>query len=203
MLAIVGGKGGTGKTTTALGIAALLARRRRDPVVVDADVDMPNLHLRAGAGDDGVSRLAAGDPLDAAADEAARYPGVDVLGARPGADLDGALRRLVTDRPVIIDGAAGASERAVTPLRYADGAVVVTRATPASVTDTTKTVRMARAVGTPVVGTLVSRTSDVSDDIARKLPTDAIHHVPRVDDPIADESARTVYSRIVDTWINA
>ncbi len=203
MLAIAGGKGGTGKTTTALGLAAVLARRRREPVVVDADVDMPNLHLRAGAQDDGLARLAAGDPLDAAADKAARYPGVDVVGATPGTDLDGALRRLLAERPVIVDGAAGAAERAVTPLRYADGVVVVTRDTPAAVTDTVKTVRMARAVGTPMVGTIVSRTSDVSDDIAQKLSTDTIHCVPWVEDPVRDETAQTVYSRILDTWINA
>lgn len=203
MLAIVGGKGGSGKTTTALGLGALLARRRRDPVVLDADVDMPNLHLRAGARDGGLAELAAGEPLDAVVDESARYPGIDIIGARPGANLELALRQLVTDRPVILDGAAGASERAVTPLRHAEAAVVVTRNTPASVTDTLKTIRMARAVGTPVLGTLVSRTSDVSDDIARNLPTDAIHQVPRVDDPIRHESARNAYSRILDTWINA
>lgn len=203
MLAITGGKGGTGKTTTALGVASLLAQRRRDPVVVDADIEMPNLHLRAGARDDGLERIAAGESLEDAADEAAQYPGVDILGATPGVDLANALRRLGTDRPVILDGAAGASELAVKPLRYADAAVVVTRATPASVTDTMKTVRMARAVGTPIVGTLVSRTSYVSDDVTRRLPTDTIHHVPSVENPVTHESARIAYSRILDTWINA
>jgi septum site-determining protein MinD len=203
MLAIAGGKGGTGKTTTALGLGALLASRRRDPVVVDADVDMPNLHLRAGADDEGLTRLATGDPLADAADESNRYPGVDVVGARPGTDLDRALRALVTDRPVVVDCAAGASERAVTPLRYAEAAVVVTSETSFSVTDARKTARMARAVGTPVVAAVVSRASDVSDTIAAALPTDAIIPVPTVEDPIRHPTARAAYSRILDTWINA
>lgn len=203
MLAIAGGKGGTGKTTTALGLGTVLARRRRDPLLVDGDVGMPNLHLRAGASDDGLARLAAGAPLDAVADEAARFPGVDVLGATQGADLDAALRRLVTDRPVIVDGAAGAAERAVTPLRHADHALVVTRDSPAALTDAIKTIEQARAVGTRVVGTLVSRASDVSDEVSGTLPTDTIYCVPRVDEPVTNRTVRDVYSRILERWINA
>ncbi|NHN40305.1 hypothetical protein G9C85_01470 [Halorubellus sp. JP-L1] len=67
MLAIAGGKGGTGKTTTALALAREIARtaapatavagpdrgrrRQRDRapvVVVDADVDMPDVHAMTG-----------------------------------------------------------------------------------------------------------------------------------------------------------
>lgn len=203
MLAITGGKGGTGKTTTALGVAALLAKRRRDPVVVDTDVDMPNLHIRAGTDDAGLERLAAGDPLEDAATESSVFPGVDIVGARPGADLDRALRAIDTDRPVILDGAAGAAERAVTPLRYADAAVVVTRDTPASMTDTAKTVRMARALDTPVVSAVVSRASDLSDNIATTLRTETIVAVPRVSDPVTHPEARDPYSQIADSWINA
>lgn len=44
MLAIAGGKGGCGKTTTALGLGAALPGQ---PVVVDADWDLPNLHRLA------------------------------------------------------------------------------------------------------------------------------------------------------------
>lgn len=44
MIAIAGGKGGAGKTTTALGLAAALPGT---PTVVDADWDLPNLHALA------------------------------------------------------------------------------------------------------------------------------------------------------------
>lgn len=203
MLAVTGGKGGAGKTTTALGLATVLAHRRRDPVVLDADVDMPNLHIRAGGPDTGLAKLAAGASIDEAAEEAARYPGIDVIGASPGTPLDRALRAIATDRPVILDGAAGASERAVTPLRHADRAVVVTRDTPAAVTDTVKSIRMARNVGTPVVAVAVSRTSDVSDDLVGAIPAEPIIPIPDEKEPVTHTSVREAYSRIIDTWINA
>lgn len=203
MLAIAGGKGGTGKTTTAIGLGSVLASRRRDPIVVDADVDMPNLHIRAGTDDRGLGAVADGTPADEAATESAQYPGVDVIGAKAGDKLDQGLRQLVTDRPVIVDGAAGASERAVTPLRHADGVVVVTRDTPASVTDSVKTIRMAASVGTPVLAVVVSRVADVSDDVAQAIPSEPILAVPAVNDPVSHASARDVYSKILDTWINA
>src|SRR6056297_615748 len=48
MLAIAGGKGGCGKTTTAVGLARAFASLGADPLVVDADLDMPDLHHRTG-----------------------------------------------------------------------------------------------------------------------------------------------------------
>ena len=203
MLAVTGGKGGSGKTTAALGMGAVLAQRRREPILVDTDVDMPNLHVRAGVDDGGIERLAAGETVREAVRESERYPGVSVLGATPGADLEGALRRLVTDRPVILDGVAGASEKAVTALRHAGATVVLTRDTPASITDAAKTVQMARAVGTPVVAAIASRASDVSRDLSGTLPVDPIVPIPAVDDPINHPDARSAYSRILDIWINA
>lgn len=203
MLAVTGGKGGCGKTTTALGLAAVGTERRRNPIVVDGDVDMPNLHIRADADDDGIDRLADGTPLEDAVSPSSRFPGVDVLGARPGAPLERALRALITDRPVLLDGSAGASSRAVTPIRYADLAVVVTRDTPASITDAEKTVRMARAVGTPVIAGVVSRASDISASIADALGVRELVAVPPVNDPETDPLARRAYSSIYDIWANA
>lgn len=203
MLAIAGGKGGSGKTTTAIGLGSVLASRRRDPILVDADVDMPNLHIRAVTDDRGLGAVVDGTPVDEAATESTRYPGVDILGAKPGDPLDEGLRRLVTDRAVILDSPAGASERAVTPLRHADGVVVVTRDTPASVTDSVKTIRMANAVGTPVLAVVVSRAADVSDDVSGTLPSEPILAIPAVNDPVSHASARDVYSKILDNWVNA
>ncbi|MUV61849.1 AAA family ATPase, partial [Halobacterium sp. CBA1126] len=83
MLAVAGGKGGSGKTTTALGLAGALVERRRRPLVVECDLDAPNLHLRAGVPRD--PGLDAPDPT-AASHESTAVPGADVL---PAGDADG------------------------------------------------------------------------------------------------------------------
>ncbi|MFW5937921.1 MAG: P-loop NTPase, partial [Halanaeroarchaeum sp.] len=96
MLAIAGGKGGVGKTTTALGVGVALATRRRDPVVVDADADLPNLHLVADVDGGGVEAVADGTDVERASIPSDRFEGVRVLGSRPGAPVARALRTLVT-----------------------------------------------------------------------------------------------------------
>ncbi len=203
MLAVSGGKGGTGKTTVALGLAAALADRRREPVVIDADVDMPNLHLRAGVEDDGLEALADGATLEAAATQSDRFPGVAVVGATPGADLDRALRNVVTDRPVILDGAAGISSLAVTPLSHADAAVLVGRDTPAAVTDTAKSVRACRALDVPIRSILLTRTDTVPDEVHRTLRAGPIEAIPRVEEPVTADPARVAYERVLDARENA
>ncbi|MFB6125216.1 MAG: MinD/ParA family protein [Halanaeroarchaeum sp.] len=201
MLAIAGGKGGVGKTTVALGIAVALAARRRDPIVVDADVDMPNLHLLADVPDGGVTALAEGTPVDEAASPSARYDGVRVLGAHHGAPIDRALRTLVVDDPVLLDVPAGASPDAVDPLRVADRAVVVTTPDPQSVRDAEKTAAMATAVGTPVVAWVVSRADAVPQSVATAAGTTPTVPVPAVRAPPLD--ARRAFDAAASAWVNA
>lgn len=203
MLAVTGGKGGAGKTTTALGLGAALADRRRAPIVIDADVDMPNLHIRAGVEDTGLQRLAAGESIDSIAVESDHFPGVSIVGATPGTDLKRALRTVRTDRPVILDGAAGVSERTLTPLRHAEATVVVGRGTPAAVTDTVKTIRMARSLDTPISAVLVSRTTTVPEGVEGAFKAGPIYPVPPVSNPVTADAVRHTYDEIVEQWANA
>lgn len=201
MLAIAGGKGGVGKTTTALGVGVALAARRRDPVVVDADADAPNLHLVAGTDGDGLDDLVAGSEIAAASTPAPRYDGVRILGARPGAPVARALRALVTERPVVVDTPAGASPDAVLPLRLADHALVVTTPDPEAVQDAAKTARVARSVGTTVVGWVVSRSSTVPDHVADTAGGVPLVPVPTCRDPPVE--ARDAYDGALTAWVNA
>jgi septum site-determining protein MinD len=198
MLAIAGGKGGTGKTTTALGLgivfgadAGRTAGRTDDAraaggtvLVVDADVDVPDLHAMAG-----VARepTVLDDPHGLSVPG---RPGVRVAPAPP-ADATGAfrdrLRALVAPadgsvhdrRPparVLVDAPCGAGPDAALPMAIADAVLLVTRPTVAAVRDTAKTAAMARSLDTPVVavavvGSNADRPNAVSRPPAERSPS--------------------------------
>ncbi|MFB6094274.1 MAG: P-loop NTPase [Halanaeroarchaeum sp.] len=201
MLAIAGGKGGVGKTTTALGVGVALAGRRRDPVLVDADTDAPNLHLLADVADAGVTALADGADVADAATPSPRYEGVCVVGSRPGAPIERALRRLVTDRPVVVDAPAGAAPDAVLPLRVAEAAILVTTPDPAAVADARKTASIARSLDTDVVAWMVARSDRVPDAVARVAGSTPVVPVPERTDPPREAGA--AFDAAVSAWVNA
>ena len=244
MIAVVGGKGGCGKTTTTLGLAAALARQRKPVLAADADREMPNLHAMAGvARRPGLDAVAEGWParMVAGAASASGLPtGIGVLpaasgparagsgrptdtnsggpGRRPGppraSDLSAFTRLRKESAAVLLDAPAGAGPDAVAPLRIADAAVVVTTATPACARDAAKTAAMARELGTPVAGAVVSRTrgtnrarSEVAsaDRIGALLDCPVLGVVPEAEadagatgaSPFADARVRAAHDRLV------
>jgi septum site-determining protein MinD len=148
-VAVAGGKGGCGKTTATLGLAAALVNRGRHPLAVDADVAVPDLHIRAGVDrEPGLPAVRGGAHPTHVSQESPTCPGVAVLAA--GATAGGAEAALAAvaalDRPAVVDCPAGAGPDAAAPLRVADAAVVLSTATRAGRADAAKTVRMARSL---------------------------------------------------------
>ena len=190
MLAVTGGKGGSGKTTTTLGLARALDR---PTLAVDADWDLPNLHALAG-----VPRTWPADAVDRAAADAYDADGTRVLPAPPNpAERDaGAVLRAVrhVDPEVVVDCPAGAGPDAVAPLRVADAAVVAVTACAPAVRDAAKAVAMARHLGTPVVGAVFTRTRAVPPGVADALGCPVLSRVPPADGTVlADERVRAAY----------
>ncbi|WP_435095531.1 AAA family ATPase [Halarchaeum sp. P4] len=195
MLAIAGGKGGVGKTTTALCLAAAYVRRRRRPLVVDADHGMPNCHLYADtAGERGVSDVAAGVPYARAVEQARALPGVDVLAGGDAAP-DTYLGLLPRDRPLVVDTAAGAGADVGAALAAADAAVVVTTPDREAVVDALKSAALARALGTPVVAGVVVGTRDDTTSVAAALDA-PVTTVPRAAVPLEDADVAAAYDRL-------
>jgi septum site-determining protein MinD len=199
MIAVAGGKGGCGKTTTTACLARALADAGSDPVVVDADVDMPDLHVVAGARlDSGLAALVGGDAVSEATQSTLELPGVRLVanGPEPTDDLTAALDRLRTlADPVLVDTAAGASPAVADPLRAADATIVVSTPTQQSLEDAAKTAAMARTLDAPVVGSVITR-SDGSVDPRRLLDCPTLAHVPPVSAPLVDERVRAAYADV-------
>jgi septum site-determining protein MinD len=226
MLAVAGGKGGCGKTTTTLGLAAALVRQRKSAVAVDTDREMPNLHAMAGVGRvPGLDAVADGWPPEFVAGTAeAPALGVEVIPAASGPGTDdlanpsrseptAGLARVRNSAAVLLDCPAGAGPDAVAPLRVADAAVVVTTAEPACLRDAAKTAAMARELDAPVAGAVVSRAAEVPEGLDRLLDCPVLGVVPDADvegpsetgtatdplatDPLAADEVRSAHDRIL------
>ncbi|QZP38385.1 MinD/ParA family ATP-binding protein [Halobaculum magnesiiphilum] len=193
MLAVTGGKGGTGKTTTALGLARAFGADGTETVVVDADWDLPDLGAIAGVerriayldGDAARSPLAAAVP-DA---EGANVRVLPAPTAPRERDVRKSLRRISAATPeatqAIVDCSAGAAADAVAPLRVAERAILVTEACAPALRDAAKIAAVARRLGTPVVGAVVTRSTVVPPGVADLLGCPVLARVPSASSPTA------------------
>ncbi|MFC5973143.1 MinD/ParA family protein [Halomarina salina] len=182
MLAVTGGKGGVGKTTTALGVARALGRRGEEVLVVDTDRDLPDLARTAGVD---TVRSDVTDPDATASRQDPHSTSVRILTA-PRDRTE--ARRLVEGvagrrERVVLDCPAGSGRPAAVPLRAADRSVVVSTADPASLRDASKTVALARTLGAPPTATVLSGCDEPPHAVERLLPTPVVA-VPDACDPL-------------------
>ena len=206
MLAIAGGKGGCGKTTTALALAHALARSGETPLVADADIEMPDVHVVADVPTDpGLCAVARGDPLETAMHRT-RLDGVSAApaGGIDDSALPSALTRTRGWRGrTIVDCPAGAARDAAVPLRVADRTLLVTTPTRQCVRDTLKTAAMARTLDASPVGVIVvcgrgADESSVPAPAARSaFECPPLGRIPRVRNrPLKAGPVRSAFDRV-------
>lgn len=164
---IAGGKGGVGKTTTAINIAAALEENGYDTVVVDADLGMANLGNMLGIEyETSVHEVLAGEETVSEALNEAQMgitviPGEQSLEAFAEAD-PAKLRKVIntlknTFDVVLVDTGAGLSHETTVPLGLADGVLLVTTPNDVAVNDTIKTADLTERVDGIVIGALITR----------------------------------------------
>lgn len=193
VFAVASGKGGVGKTTTAINLGIALRMHDRSVVIVDGDLGMPNLGTMVGVDHEPtIHEVLAGEAdLDAALVEVADgfylVPGNPDLTGFAAADPD-ELRGFVdalADRFefVVLDTGAGLSYESVLPLEIADEVIFVTTADPSSLTDTRKTLEVAERLETPIRGAVLTRvgTDGVADEVTEALDLEVLGIIPEED----------------------
>jgi len=167
-IVITSGKGGVGKTTTAVNLASAMTSLDEDVTLVDANLSTPNVGLHLGAP---VVPISLNHVLNNKADLVdAIYEhesGAKIIPASLSIkDLkdvnEKSLLKIVKDLKkvsdiVLFDSAAGLGDEAKVAIAIADHVVIVTNPEMPAVTDALKTAKVAEQMGKNVLGVIITR----------------------------------------------
>lgn len=190
VLTVASGKGGVGKTTTAVNTALAFDDEAADVVVVDADLGMPNLGRALSVShqprlhDVLAGEAELGEAITDGPGGVALLPGTRSLEGFAAAEptkLEPVLDRLAQSYDVVVvDTGEGISQETIVPTRVADGVLLVTTTDGVSVTDTRKVAELVARVGGTVTGAVVTRAHADVDvaSVSDRLGTDVLAVVP-------------------------
>lgn len=168
VITITSGKGGVGKTTSAINIGAAIHEFGRDVIVVDANLATPNIGLHLGAPIVPVSlnhvlsgKADIGDAIYEHESGTKIIP--SSLSIKELRELNHGKLKEVSKKLkkiadfVILDCAAGLGDEAIAAIESADEILIVTNPEIPAVTDALKTSKLAEQLGKEVKGVIVNR----------------------------------------------
>src|SRR3989338_8329061 len=170
VITITSGKGGVGKTTTAINLAAAINSFGKEVIVVDANLTTPNVGLHLGAPIVPVSlnHVLSGkaDITDAIYEHESGTKIVpSSLSVKELRNLDhsklkdvGKKLKRIADY-VIFDSAAGLGEEAIAALEAGDELIIVTNPEIPAVTDALKTSKVIEQMGKQVKGVIITKSN--------------------------------------------
>ncbi len=178
-IGIVSGKGGVGKTTTAVNLGSALNYFDRNVTIVDGNLSTPNIGIHLGVpvvpinlhhvlqGKNHITEAVYSHPVGTKIVPASISLD-DIKNTTPDA-LVKAVRNLDGHGDiVIIDGAAGLGREALATINASDQLIIITNPEMPAITDALKTIRLSEELGKKVLGVVLTRTRPNNMDIALK-----------------------------------
>lgn len=170
IITVTSGKGGVGKTTTAINLGAALNFFGKEVIIVDANLTTPNVGLHLGAPivpvnlnhvmqgkakvTDAIYEHDSGTKI---IPSSLSIKELKKLNHEKLKDVAKKLRGLADF--VILDSAAGLGNEASSSIEAADELIIVTNPEITAVTDALKTIKLAQELGKQVRGVIVTRVS--------------------------------------------
>jgi len=168
VIVISSGKGGVGKTTTAINLGVALNKLKQNVVIVDANLNTPNVGIHLGAP---IVPVTLNHVLKGKAEvEEAIYEHSSGTKIIPASLSIKEIRKFntknlpsVTNKLrkisdfIILDSAAGFGDESMSSFEAADEVIIVTNPEMPAVTDALKAVKVAREMGKEVKGVIVTR----------------------------------------------
>ena len=202
MIAIAGSKGGCGTSTVTLGLAEAFARADTSALAVDADRQLPNLHVLTDVDREptAASLLDGGDARKIAQPHP-REPNVGILPAPKSGEpceFETLSDRLKVDGiQTLIDCPSGAGPDLVDPIRQADGTIVVATNTDRGLEAAETTIEIARRLGVPVYGAILNKCQGIPTRARGWEGVPLLGAVPDRPSPLDDDDVVLAFDQIV------
>ena len=174
IIVITSGKGGVGKTTTAINLGAAMNYFGKDVLIIDGNLSTPNvgIHLNSPEVPINLNHVLMGK-ADAREAVYEHESGMKVM---PSSLSIKELKKIKPEKLssfkrdfkniseyIIVDSSAGLGEETLAAIELADELIIITNAEMPAITDALKTIKLAEQMKKPVLGVIVTRVR--KDDI--------------------------------------
>ena len=168
IIVITSGKGGVGKTTTAINLGAALNYFGKDVLIIDGNLSTPNIGIHLNSPEVPISLnhvlLNKAEPYEAV------YEHESGLKIMPSSLSINEFRKIKPERIndfkkefrkiseyIIVDSSAGLGSEALSTIELADELIIVTNPEIPAITDALKTIKIAEQMNKPVMGVIMTR----------------------------------------------